>query len=218
MIDSPSSLDHPIVTASFEIIDREIGEHSLSVDEYAIVRRIIHSTADFEFKHLLSVSPGAIATGVQAIRQGCPLIVDVNMLRYGIQTMVTKTFRNPVYVAIDYAVAVPPPETGQDARSVNRSVTRSEWGMKQCLQQHPNGIFVVGNAPTALLAIGRAIAEGIATPALVIGAPVGFVSVLEAKAALAQLSIPQIRVEGRKGGSSVAAAIVNALLVLASDG
>lgn len=215
MVNSPpSTLNHPIVAASFEMIDQEIGEHSLSAEEYAIVRRVIHSTADFEFKHLLSVSPGAIATGIQAIHQGCPLIVDVNMLRYGIQTMVTKTFSNPIHVALDYAVSAPLPETVP----ATQQVTRSEWGMQHCLQHYPNGIFVVGNAPTALLAICRAITQGIAAPALVIGAPVGFVSVLEAKAALANSPIPQIRVEGRKGGSAVAAAIVNALLVLASNG
>lgn len=204
-----SMLNHPIVMESFEMIDREVGEHSLSADEYAIVRRVIHSTADFEFKHLLSVSPGAIATGVQAMRQGCPLIVDVNMLRYGIQTMVTKTFGNPIHVALDYAASAPPSATPQ--------ATRSELGMQQCLKHHPNGIFIVGNAPTALLALCQAIARGNASPALVVGAPVGFVSVLEAKAALASTSVPQIRIEGRKGGSAVAAAIVNALLVLACD-
>lgn len=208
MTSSFSTLDHPIVKASFDLIDQEIGEHELSADEYAIVRRVIHSTADFEFKQLLHFSPGAIATGIASIHQGCPFIVDVNMLRYGIQTRVSQTFGNPIYVALDYATSAPSSET---------SLTRSELGMQQCLQHYPNGIFVVGNAPTALLAVSKAIAEKVASPSLVIGAPVGFVSVLEAKSALAHCPAAQIRVEGRKGGSAVAAAIVNALLTLAWD-
>ena len=201
-------LNHPIVMESFQMIDQEIGKHSLSSEEYSIVRRVIHSTADFEFKHLLRTSPEAIAQGITALRQGCPLIVDVNMLKYGIQSMVSKTFGNPIHVALDYAVS-PSLE--------NPNATRSELGMQQCLNRHPNGIFVIGNAPTALMALCQAIAKGEASPTLVVGAPVGFVSVLEAKAALANASVPQIRIAGRKGGSSVAAAIVNALLVLASD-
>ena len=198
------SLNHPIVLESFAIIDREIGVHSFSAAEYAIVRRIIHSTADFEFRELVQFSRGAIEGAIAALQQGCPIITDVSMVRQGIATLVSKTFNNPIWVAVEQAPVVP---------DVGR--TRTEMGMEYCWNQVPGGIFVVGNAPTALLALCRACRATSQKPALVIGAPVGFVAVETAKAVLADTPVPQIRVEGRKGGSSVAAAIVNALLILA---
>lgn len=203
-----SSLDHPIVLQSFAAIDQEIGSHSLLPATYAIARRIIHSTADFEFLHLLHVSPGSIEGAIAALRQGVPIITDVSMVRQGIATKVAQTFQNPIWVAIEQTPPAVPPQQ-----------TRTEAGMDVCWQQVPHGIYVIGNAPTALLTLCRhcqqATESGLPTPALVIGAPVGFVSVLESKTALAQTPVPQIRVEGRKGGSAVAAAILNALLLLA---
>jgi len=199
----PHALNHPIVLESFAIIDREMGAHSFSAAEYAIVRRIIHSTADFDFRELVRFSEGAIAGAIAALQQGCPIITDVGMVRQGIATMVAKTFNNPVWVAVEQGGEVP---TGK---------TRTEVGMERCWEAVPEGIFVVGNAPTALLALCHACREAEQKPALVIGAPVGFVAVEAAKAMLASTPVPQIRVEGRKGGSPVAAAIVNALLVLA---
>ncbi|NJN86241.1 MAG: cobalt-precorrin-8X methylmutase [Leptolyngbyaceae cyanobacterium SL_7_1] len=195
-------LNHPIVEESFAIIDREIGNHRFSPAEYAIVRRVIHSTADFEFQHLLRFSEGAIATAITALRDRTPIITDVGMVKQGIQTMVDKTFHNPTIAAIERQVPTP-------------GKTLSETGMVRCYEEHPNAIYVIGNAPTALLALCDRLPSTSDRPTLIIGAPVGFVSVVEAKAALAPLPVPQIRVEGRKGGSAVAAAIVNALLVLA---
>jgi len=207
---SMSSLDHAIVLQSFAMIDREVGSHALPPEVYAIVRRVIHSTADFEFLKLVQVSPGAIAGAIAALRQGMPIITDVGMVRQGIITKVAQTFQNPIWVAIDQAPPEVPPHQ-----------TRTEAGLDRCWHQVPQGIYVIGNAPTALLSLcrhcQRAIATEAPTPALVIGAPVGFVSVLESKAALAETAVPQIRVEGRKGGSAVAAAILNALLLLAWD-
>lgn len=201
------SLNHPILERSFAVIDREIGEHSFSPSEYAIVRRVIHSTADFEFKHLLRFSEGVIETAIAALARETPIIVDVSMVRQGIATLVGKTFKNPILTAVEQASEALPGKT------------RTETGLLNCWQQHPQGIYVIGNAPTALLALCDRLAlvkqPSASQPALVIGAPVGFISVIESKAALAQLPVPQVRVEGRKGGSAVAAAIVNALLVLA---
>jgi precorrin-8X/cobalt-precorrin-8 methylmutase len=219
---------HPILEQSFAIIDQEIGEHSFSPEEYAIVRRVIHSTADFEFKHLIRFSPGVIEAAIAAITQRVPIITDVNMVKQGVINLVKQTFDNPLISAVDQAITVHPGKT------------RTETGLLQCLDQFPNGIYVIGNAPTALLALcehlklnlippaplveggtgggGSCVAaqkpNGI-KPSLIIGAPVGLVSVVESKAALAGTSIPQIRIAGRKGGSSVAAAILNALLILA---
>jgi precorrin-8X/cobalt-precorrin-8 methylmutase len=199
----PALTQHPILEQSFAVIDQEFGDHSLSPDAYAVVRRVIHSTADFEFKHLMQFSEGAIEQAIGALQQGCPLIVDVGMVRQGIQGMVQRTFGNPILTAVEAAARA---DSGR---------TRTETGMLHCWQQAPGGIFVVGNAPTALLGLCDRIVTSDQKPALVIGAPVGFIAVEESKAQLAALPIPQIRVQGRKGGSGVAAAIVNALLVLA---
>lgn len=188
---------------SFAVIDREIGAHSFSAAEYAIVRRVIHSTADFEFKDLICFSPGAIAGAIAALQQGVPIVTDVSMVRQGIVTVAQQTWQNPLISAVELApIALP-------------GKTRTETGLLQCLEQFPGAIFAIGNAPTALLALCAQLPLLTVRPALVIGAPVGFIAVAEAKAALAQTTLPQIRVIGRKGGSPVAAAIVNALLVLA---
>ncbi|HAX74566.1 MAG TPA: cobalt-precorrin-8X methylmutase [Cyanobacteria bacterium UBA11372] len=198
-----SSLNHPILEQSFAIIDQEIGEHNFSPTEYAIVQRVIHSTADFEFKHLIRFSPGAIAAAIAALQQGVPIVTDVGMVEKGIAGMVAKTFNNPLICAVEQAgVAL-------------GGKTRTETGLLECWQKFPQGIFVFGNAPTALLALCTELKNAFVSPALVIGAPVGFVSVVESKAVLAQTPVPQIRVEGRKGGSPVASAILNALIVLA---
>lgn len=198
-----ASLNHPILEQSFAAIDREFGAHSFTPEEYAIARRVIHSTADFEFKHLLRFSSGAIEGAMAALRQQTPIVVDVSMLRQGIATLVNKTFQNPILTAVD------------EADQAVEGRTRTETGMLQLFEQYPEAIYVVGNAPTALLALCDRLKSSAQKPALVVGAPVGFISVLESKRALAETSVPQIRVEGRKGGSPAAAAIVNALVVLA---
>lgn len=199
----PSLPVHPIMQQSFEVIDREIGSHRFSPAEYAIVRRIIHSTADFEFKYLVRFSEDAIATGISAIRAGSPIITDVSMVRQGVVNLVRQTFDNPLISAVEQATEALPGKT------------RTETGLLKCFEQYPEAIYVIGNAPTALLALCDRIPDSEKKPAIVIGAPVGFISVVESKERLAQTNVSQIRVEGRKGGSPVAAAILNALLVLA---
>ncbi|MDJ0598234.1 MAG: cobalt-precorrin-8X methylmutase [Crocosphaera sp.] len=198
-----SSLNHPIVEESFKIIDQEVGQHNLNLLEYQIVRRVIHSTADFEFLNLLKFSPNSIAIGINSLQNKTPIITDVTMVKQGIINLVAKTFNNPIITAIEKATYALPGKT------------RTETGLLECYQQYPQGIYVIGNAPTALLALCQQIQEKKLKPSLIIGVPVGFVSVLESKKMLAQIDVPQIRVEGRKGGSSVAAAIINALLILA---
>ncbi|MEO1093733.1 MAG: precorrin-8X methylmutase [Cyanobacteria bacterium J06638_28] len=194
---------HPILQQSFATIDREMGNHGWAQADYAILRRIIHSTADFEFANLLRISPDAIASATTALQSYCPIVTDVGMVRQGCQGMVTRTFGNRLLAAVDLAEQAEP---GQ---------TRTATGLLRAWQQYPQGIYVIGNAPTALQALCDRVATSKIAPALIIGVPVGFVGVLEAKAQLATLSVPQIRVAGRKGGSPVAAAILNALLVLA---
>lgn len=198
-----SDLNHPILEQSFAAIDREVGEHSLSALEYAIARRIIHATADFDFLQLLHFSPGAIESGITALQHGVPIVTDVSMVKQGIAGMVAKTFDNPIIAAVEQAAIALPGKT------------RTEMGLLHCFSADPEAIYVFGNAPTALLALCSQLNHSAVKPPLIVGAPVGFVSVVESKQVLANVPVPQIRVEGRKGGSPVAAAIVNALLVLA---
>ena len=195
---------HPIMVQSFAAIDGEIGSHNFNPLEYAIIRRVIHSTADFEFKELIYFSTGAIASGVAALRRGVPIVTDVSMVKQGITNLVAQTFNNPIISAVErVSVALP-------------GKTRTETGLIECWREFPEAIYVIGNAPTALLALCNELKTSI-NPALVIGAPVGFISVVESKAALANTPVNQIRIDGRKGGSPAAAAIVNALIVIAWD-
>lgn len=196
-------LDHPIVYESFALIDREVGAHGLSGAEYEIVRRVIHSTADFEFLELVRWSEGAIASGIRALKAGQPLVVDVTMVRQGILKKVAQTFQNPIVTALDFATEALPGRT------------RTETGLLRCFAKYPQAVYGIGNAPTALLTLCDAVDNTGQQPPLVIGVPVGFVKVVEAKQRLIASGIPYIYTHGRKGGSPVAAAIINALLTLA---
>ncbi|MEO0837216.1 MAG: cobalt-precorrin-8X methylmutase [Cyanobacteria bacterium J06642_3] len=202
---SKLNLNHPIVEQSFAIIDREVGEHHLDAQEYAIARRVIHATADFEYLKLLQFSVGAIAAGIASLRQGMPIVTDVTMVKQGINSLVAKTFNNLIITAIDQA------ETAVSGK------TRTETGLVRCWEKYPQAIYLIGNAPTALLALCEQVSNAKVKPALVIGVPVGFVSVIESKQALSKLDVPQIIIEGRKGGSPAAASILNALLILAVE-
>ena len=196
-------LNHPIVEESFKIIDREVGNHNFTREEYAIARRVIHATADFDYLDLLQFRHNAIASGITGIQNQVPIVTDVTMVKQGIRSMVSKTFGNEIISAVELAKVA---ESGK---------TRTETGLLKCWDKYPEAIYVIGNAPTALLALCDRIANRKITPTLIIGVPVGFVSVAESKQALVKLNIPQILTQGRKGGSPVAAAIVNALCVLA---
>ena len=200
-----NQLNHPIVEQSFAIIDREVGEHHLSSLEYAIARRVIHATADFEYLKLLRFSPGAIEAGIASLKQGTPIVTDVTMVKQGIRSLVAKTFDNPIITAIE------------QANVAQAGKTRTETGLLSCWSQYPQAIYLIGNAPTALLALCDRVSNSQVKPALVIGVPVGFVSVIESKQVLAKLNVAQILIEGRKGGSPAAASILNALLILATE-
>lgn len=200
-----NKLNHPIVEQSFAIIDREVSDHSLNPQEYAIARRVIHATADFEYLKLLQFSPRAIEAGIESLQQGLPIVTDVNMVKQGITNLVGKTFKNPIISAIDRAEAAEPGKT------------RTETGMLRCWSEYPQGIYLIGNAPTALLALCEQLSTASVKPALVIGVPVGFVSVVESKQALLESDVPYIAIAGRKGGSPAAASILNALLILATS-
>jgi sirohydrochlorin cobaltochelatase len=204
--------DPATITAnSFVIIRRELAEAGYTFDDplAAVIERIIHSTADVEFAGLTRLSPGALEAGIEALRTGCAVITDVNMVRTGISD------RRLAELGGSLHCLVAGTETRQQAATMH--TTRSAMGLKLAADQGllEGGIVVIGNAPTALYEVIRLIETGL-RPALVIGVPVGFVSTVESKQALMTVTaVPWITTAGRKGGSPVAVAIVNALLRLA---
>ncbi len=199
---------HPddIQRESFRIIEQELGGHGLSSEEFLAVRRVIHSTGDFEYAQLLQFHPEAFAAGRVAIRSGTDVLTDVEMVRVGIQPLAERRHGLQVRCHLN------DPEARQQAQA--QGTTRSVQGILRGLQAGRVGICVIGNAPTALRAVMAACQRSdLARPKLIVGVPVGFVDACESKLALSRTAVvPWITCRGRKGGSAVAAAIVNALL------
>lgn len=189
---------------SMETIDREMGSTTYPVECLPVVRRVIHTTADFGFASTMFFSSGVIATARKALKQGANVITDTSMAAAGINKRELTRYNSQVFCHMA------DPDVATEAAS--RGVTRAAVSMEKAAREMPGAVYVIGNAPTALLRLCELIQQGKATPSLVIGVPVGFVNVIESKEALMRLSVPQIVAQGRKGGSAVAAAIVNALL------
>jgi precorrin-8X/cobalt-precorrin-8 methylmutase len=200
----------PITAQSFAIIDRELAEQGiqLSPDQHPLIRRAIHSTADFELAQSLRFHPAAIECGVAALRQGVAVVTDVQMIAVGVDRRRLHALGGQVLCRVAEQA------TADEART--SGVTRSATGVRRALvEAGHNVIVVIGNAPTALREVLRLIDASTARPALVIGVPVGFVDAVESKEALMERDdVPWIAVEGRKGGSPVAVALINALLHL----
>jgi precorrin-8X/cobalt-precorrin-8 methylmutase len=196
-----------IESTSFDIIDAEAGAHDFNAAQWSIVRRMIHTTADFEFKDMVRIHPGAIAAGIQAIRSGKMIITDTNMARVGIRTKELAQFGVTVKCYMN------DPRIHEKAKS--NGTTRAKAAVDMAADDMNGGLYVIGNAPTALLRLIELINAGRARPALIIGLPVGFVNAAESKAALSEMDYPYITNIGRKGGSNLAAGVVNALTILA---
>jgi precorrin-8X/cobalt-precorrin-8 methylmutase len=198
-----------IEKTSFKIIDKEVGMHRyVNNYEWNIVRRVIHATADFDFanKERLLFNNNAIKSGFKAIEKKSNIITDVEMVRSGIsKNSLTKLNLKCICNISDDNVI-------EDAKKFNK--TRAEMAMRNLIEESNNSIIVIGNAPTALYEIIKMIKEKITNPFLVIGVPVGFVSAIESKIELTKTTIPHITNIGRKGGSSVACSIINALMLL----
>jgi len=200
-----------IEARSFEIIERELGERRLDPVNEPVIKRVIHTSADFDYADNLVFSEAATQIGVQALRAGCPIVTDTKMVAAGINKRVISRFGGRVYTYIsDEDVA---------AEARERGLTRSAVSMERGAALGEPAIFAVGNAPTALVRLYEMLQsdEMPCRPALIIGVPVGFVNVVEAKELICGLDVPHIVARGRKGGSNVAAAICNALLYLASS-
>lgn len=196
---------------SFEIIDREVGRHHYSKDEWPIVRRVIHATADFDFarENMIIFHKDAIQSGIKSLKNGCNIVVDVDGVIGGINKENLKKFGNKVICNIsDLKVA-------NDAKKFNK--TRAQTSMRVASSEMNDSIVVIGNAPTALGEVIQMIKEKATQPDLVIGVPVGFVYSIEPKEELQTLATPYITNKGRKGGSPCASAIVNALFKLLKE-
>lgn len=195
-----------IEAESFRIIEAELGPTTLPPREFQVLRRIIHATGDFSFADNIRFHPRAIDAGLEAIRSGKNILVDVNMAVSGVSRHLLTPFGGRVLCRVNEA------ETATLAQEMGG--TRSEAAMVRC-QNDNIGIVAVGNAPTALLKIMELIAAGSFSPNLVVGVPVGFVNAAESKELLSQVDYPFVTALGRKGGTPVAVAALNALLRLA---
>lgn len=197
-------LPEDIEKRSFEIIGKELGDVNLNPMEEPIIKRVIHTTADFEYLDNLVFSKDAIAKGMVALKKGAVIVSDTQMVRAGINKTILEALGGEALCFMaDEDVA---------KASKDNGTTRATASMdKACLLDRPL-IFAIGNAPTALVRLYELIIEGRLKPELIIGVPVGFVNVVESKELIMDLKIPYIVAKGRKGGSNVAAAICNAML------
>ena len=197
-----------IEARSMELIARELGERTFPADQLPIVKRVIHTTADFDYADNLVFSPGAAAAGLAALRAGCTIVTDTQMAFSGVNKRVLeKLGGRAVCFMSDSEVA---------AQAKARGETRAAVSMERAAELTGPLILAIGYAPTALVRACELMEEGRLRPALVVGVPVGFVNVVESKQLLLEMDVPHIVARGRKGGSNVAAAICNALLYQAS--
>jgi precorrin-8X/cobalt-precorrin-8 methylmutase len=210
LMDSLSMKPEDIETESFRIIDEEAGEHGWGEAEWQIVRRAIHTSADFEYANSLVFSDNAVEKAIAALKNGAGIVTDTNMALSGI----SKARLAPFGCTVTCHVA----DADVTEVASREGITRSIAAMRKAASIPSNRIFVIGNAPTALFELLRLTAEESVKPSLIIGLPVGFVGAEESKNALAVADhgIPFITNIGRKGGSNVAAAVVNALAILAA--
>ena len=195
-----------IEALSFKIIDEEAGPHDFSPEEWRVVQRMIHTSADFEYMETVRFHPGAITAGLTAIRQGKMIITDTNMARVGIRQGDIGRFGSTLKCFINAPDVV--------EMSAKTGKTRAELAVDAAVADMEDGIYVIGNAPTALLRLMDLVREKQAKPALIIGLPVGFVNAAESKNALIEMDHPYISNTSRKGGSNLAASVVNALAKL----
>lgn len=209
------TLPADIERTSMQIIAEELAQQNLvpAPECEAVVRRVIHATADFDYAHTLRFTPGAVRCGVEALKQGTPIVTDTNMALAGISKL------SLAALGCTAQCFMADPEVAKEAKQ--EGTTRAVASMRRAAEICPNGIFAVGNAPTALLALCDLMEQHVLRPALVIAVPVGFVNVVESKekifSACRAHNVPCIAAMGRKGGSTVAAAICNALLYTATE-
>ena len=189
---------------SFEIITELLGDRQPPPEIAPVVKRVIHTTADFDYAENLVFSPGAVERGMEALRAGCDIVTDTQMARAGVNKTILARLGGEVHCFMS------DPDVAEEAK--DRGVTRAMVSMERAADLEKPCIFAIGNAPTALIALKELMDAGRVAPALVIGVPVGFVNVVESKELIMAADVPYIVARGRKGGSNVAAAICNAML------
>nr|BAM75629.1 hypothetical percorrin-8X methylmutase [uncultured microorganism] len=204
-----TSLGRKIEDESFSIIDREVGEHNLPQEQWEVVRRVIHATADFEFKDIIKISTEAVETGINALTNGCDIIVDVKMIESGLNKNRLDVYGCKVHNFISDKDVIEEAKMKGSTRAIIAMQKAKRLGILD------GSIIAVGNAPTALIETSRMVKEEGIKPALIIGVPVGFVSAIESKEEVLKLNIPYIVSKGRKGGTTIVVSIIHALLLLA---
>ncbi|MDY5100188.1 MAG: precorrin-8X methylmutase [Oscillospiraceae bacterium] len=189
---------------SFEIITEILGDRQLPPENELVIKRVIHTSADFDYVDNLCFSEGAVARALEALRGGCDIVTDTQMARAGINKTILGRLGGQVHCFMSDE------DVAKEARE--RGITRATVSMERAAALDKPCIFAIGNAPTALFSLDAQIKAGKIRPALIIGVPVGFVNVVESKEMIMEAGVPYIVARGRKGGSNVAAAICNALL------
>ena len=190
---------------SFAIITELLGDTQLDPENELVIKRVIHTTADFDYVENLVFSPHAVGKGIAALREGCDIVTDTQMAKAGINKTILGRLGGEVHCFMS------DPDVAAEAKE--RGVTRAIVSMERAAQLSKPCVFAIGNAPTALISLHELMEAGKLDPALIIGVPVGFVNVIQSKELILSLKdTPYIVAEGRKGGSNVAAAICNALL------
>ena len=202
MIEKIKPMD--IEKRSFEIITELLGEKQLDPENELVIKRAIHTTADFDYADNLVFSPHAVRVGIEALRGGCDIVTDTQMAKSGINKNILGKLGGEVHCFMSDADVA--------AEAKERGITRAFVSMERAAKLEKPCIFAIGNAPTALVSIHELVAAGKLHPALIIGVPVGFVNVVESKEMIIDSDVPHIVARGRKGGSNVAAAICNAML------
>ncbi|MBN2643943.1 precorrin-8X methylmutase [Trichloromonas sp.] len=211
-------LDNPLSGAeieerSFSCIDTEAPAHDFSAEEWQVVRRLIHTTADFAMAELIRFSPQAIRSACTALKQGAAIYVDSNMIRSGLSLPRLQQL-NRGYSREAILCHVADEDVAEEAKETG--LPRSLFAIRKAGKQLDGGIVLIGNAPVALLELNRMAVEENIRPALVIGMPVGFVHVLESKEELMDTGLPYIVLSGRRGGSPLAVAALHALCGIAA--
>ena len=202
MIEQIKPMD--IEKRSFEIITDILGDTKLNPENELVIKRVIHTTADFEYVQNLVFSDHAVCKGIEALRNGCDIVTDTQMAKSGINKTILGKLGGQVHCFMS------DPDVAQEAKE--RGITRAIVSMERAAKLEKPCIFAVGNAPTALISLHEQMEAGLLNPALIIGVPVGFVNVVESKELIIASDVPHIVARGRKGGSNVAAAICNAML------
>ena len=202
MIENIKPMD--IEKRSFAIITELLGDTKLDPENELVIKRVIHTTADFDYVQNLVFSEHAVSKGIEALKNGCDIVTDTQMARAGINKTILSKLGGQVHCFMS------DPDVAAEAKE--RRITRAIVSMERAAKLPKPCIFAIGNAPTALISLHEQIQAGKLNPALIIGVPVGFVNVVESKELIIGSEVPHIVARGRKGGSNVAAAICNAML------